>query len=113
VCAKQVSVSNGPNFWAQKFRRPFPELPEASQKLPESSARKLPRGLWKLLGSSPELQEASQKLLGSSPEFPEASQKLGSQELNASAGACRAGSLVDAQGLAVACPPRTLVCAPG
>ena len=34
----------------------------------------------------------------------------GSQEFSASAVAYRPGSLADAQGLAVACPPRTPVC---
>jgi hypothetical protein len=36
----------------------------------------------------------------------------GSQELSVSAGAYRPGSLTDAQGPAVACPPRTPLCAP-
>ena len=37
----------------------------------------------------------------------------GSQEFIASAVAYRPGSLADAQGQAVACPPRTLLCVPG
>ena len=36
----------------------------------------------------------------------------GDQELGASAGACRASSIANSQGPFVACPPRTLVCAP-
>ena len=36
----------------------------------------------------------------------------GSQELSVSAGAYRPGSLTDAQGPAVACPPRTPLCVP-
>jgi hypothetical protein len=43
---------------------------------------------------------------------PDSAYAQGGQELGASAGACRAGSISSAQGPAVDCPPSTLVCAP-
>jgi hypothetical protein len=46
-------------------------------------------------------------------KVPNNAYSQGSQELSASAGAYWPGSLTDAQGPAVAWPPRTLLCAPG
>jgi hypothetical protein len=45
-------------------------------------------------------------------KVPNNAYSQGSQELSASAGAYRPGSLTDAQGQAVTCPPRTPLCAP-
>ncbi len=43
---------------------------------------------------------------------PDNGYSQGGQELNASAGVCWTSSLANAQGPVVACPPRTLLCAP-
>ena len=45
-------------------------------------------------------------------KVPNNAYSQGSQELSASAGAHRPGSLTDDQGPAVTCPPRTPLCAP-